>query len=450
MKSMGNQFWKFVIPSMITVLLGGTFAFVDGIFIGQGTGDLGLTAVNLVTPVAALVTALAAGIGMGGSILMSTYAGNGEKENVQKARGATIITLAAVSLILFLAGGLFSKQIVDLLGAKGTVFAPAFDYLKIVLTFGCFQIFSSGLSSLIINSGKSALAMAVMVGALVVNIILDGAFVLVFDMGTLGAALATVIGQALSAVVYTMILLKDESTRPQVEYLKPEKELLKKVVKIGLSPFGVQLAPSIVVMCVNYACVWTGGKTTLAAFAVMNQLILAIQILFTGIGNGIQPIISYCTGANNDKAVHKVFRKAMVFMLCVASFLIIGIYAVRFHIPRLFNASDEVAITVRHVLIYLFLMIPFTGFNRVLVPFFFASTQCKKANLLTYLEPLAVTPFFLLVCCWWKGPDGVWAAMLLVQVALSAVGYWLLKQSLARQESRLMMRENIKTKTKSG
>ena len=84
MKAIENQFWKYVIPSMVTVLLGGTYAIVDGIFIGQGTGDLGLTAVNIIGPIAAIVTALASGIGMGGAIVTSTYAGCNDDKNVKK------------------------------------------------------------------------------------------------------------------------------------------------------------------------------------------------------------------------------------------------------------------------------------------------------------------------------------------------------------------------------
>lgn len=429
MKSIENQFWKYVIPSMITVLLGGTFAFVDGIFIGQGTGDIGLTAVNLVAPIAALVTALAAGIGMGGSIVMSTYAGNKDEENMKKARGCTLLFLIIISTILFLVGSLFSKQIVSLLGAKGKVFDFALDYLKIVLTFGCFQMLSSGLSNLVINSGKSVLAMIVMVGALILNIILDGVFVLGFNMGTLGAALATVIGQGASAIVYIIILISDKKTRPTVGDLKLEKSIAKKVIKTGISPLGIQLAPSIVVMCINYACVWTNGSETLATFAVMNQLILAIQILFTGIGNGIQPIISYCTGADNQAAVYRTLKKAMIFMIYISIGLIVSIYVTRFNIPAMFNASSQVGNMVQKVLGYLLIMIPFIGFNRVIVPFLFASSRSKEANILTYIEPLIITPVSLLICCLILSSYGIWLAMLLSQISLFLIGYVVIKKT---------------------
>lgn len=429
MKAIENQFWKYVIPSMITVLLGGTFAFVDGIFIGQGTGDIGLTAVNMVAPIAALVTALAAGIGMGGSIVMSSYAGNKQEHNMCKARGNTITLLLIISFVLFIIGSLSSRQLTFLLGANGNIFAPAFDYLKIVLTFGCFQIFSSGLSSLVINSGKSVLAMIVMVGALLLNIILDGLFVLVFDMGTLGAALATVIGQASSAAIYTLVLFSDKKTRPRFKDFILENRIVRKVLKTGISPFGIQLAPSIVVMCINYACVFTNGSETLAAFAVMNQIILAVQILFTGIGNGIQPIVSFCTGAANNAAVKSTLKKAMSFMAYTSVGLIFAVFATRFKIPALFNASAEVADTVQQVLPYLLVMIPFTGFNRVLVPFFFASIRNKEANILTYTDPFIITPICLIAGCAFLGAYGIWPAMLLTQFALSVIGFTLLRSS---------------------
>lgn len=429
MKSIENQFWKYVIPSMITVLLGGTFAFVDGVFIGQGTGELGLTAVNLVAPIAALVTALAAGIGMGGSIVMSTHAGLQNEHEVKKARGNTIFLLSIISIVLFIIGLFASPHIVRLLGAKDDVYAQALDYMKIVLTFGCFQLFSSGLSNLVINAGKSVLAMVVMVGALIINIGLDALFVLGFNMGTLGAALATVLGQAASAIIYIIVLLRDKKIRPTKKDIKFEKNISAQIIRTGLSPFGTQLAPSIVVLLTNYACVWTNGYETLAVFAVINQLVLAIQILFTGIGNGIQPIVSYCTGAGKHKEVHKTLRKAIMLMIATSGVVIGGIYFNRTGIPKLFNASHEVAEMMQGVYGYIMLMIPFSGFSRVLIPYLFASSQNKQASLMTYVEPLVLTPISLLFCCGLYKAQGIWPAMVLVQIILCVLGCVILKKS---------------------
>lgn len=428
MKAIENQFWKYVIPSMVTVLLGGTYAIVDGIFIGQGTGDLGLTAVNIIGPIAAIVTALASGIGMGGAIVTSTYAGCNDDKNVKKARGSTILLLLLFSLMFLVIGILFSKHITLLVGANGEVFQPAYDYLKVILTFGCFQLFSSGLGNLVINSGKSVTAMLVMVGALIVNMVLDGIFVLVYNMGTFGAALATIIGQGGSALIYSLILFLDKKTRPESKDFRFDIIMIKKVVRTGLSPMGIQLAPSIVVMCINYACVLTNSNETLAAFAVMTQLILAIQILFTGIGNGIQPIISYCTGANNKMAVRKTLKKAMMFMSFISANLIFWVFIARDNFPRLFNASTEVSNIVEGVIFYVLVMIPFIGFNKVLIPFLFASSKNKEASLITYIEPVVVTPLCLLLFCMILGSYGIWISMVIAQVIISIIGIMVLRK----------------------
>ena len=424
-KSMENQFWKYVLPSMITVLLGGTYAFIDGIFIGQGAGDVGLTAVNIAAPAAALITALSMGVGLGGSILMTTYQGAGDKKRAELAKGNTITLTAIVSVVLMVAGLLFSESIVRFLGGSGETLLPAIDYLKTVLVFGCFQMFSSGLSYLVVNSGKTMLAMFVMVVALVTNIVLDAYFVLGLQLGTYGAALATVMGQAISAILYLVILLMDKKTRPTISDLKPNKAVMKSIIKSGISPFGTQLAPSIVLLMNNWACNFTNGAATLATFAVMSQIILAVQVLFTGIGNGIQPIISYCSGAKRKNAVRKTLNKALILMSGTAVGLIILLFFSKETLPSLFGASTTVAVMVQKVMIYFLVALPMMGFVRVMIPYFFASSEHKAASILTYLEPFLITPVCLVLCCSMLGADGIWIAMVLVQFVMFFVA-WIL------------------------
>lgn len=419
---MEKDFWKYVIPSMITVLLGGTFAFVDGIFIGRGCGSVGLTAVNLIAPMAAMVTAAAAGIGMGGSIMMSTYAGRKDIKKSKAAKGCTISVLIIMSVILYLLGAFGSDFILRMLGAKDEFYEPALHYLSIVLTFGCFQMISTGLSNIVINSGKSVTAMLVMVLSLITNIVLDYLFVIKFEMGTGGAAFATVLGQAVSAVVFVVVLLKDKNTRPKLSELKINLSDLKDIIKTGLSPFGIQIAPSIVVMCINYACVLTNGTETLAVFAVMNQLILAVQILFTGVGNGIQPIISYSTGAKDQKAINYTLNKAIRFMAFMALLLMSALFFTRNIFPALFNAQGNIALLSSRAILLVIIMIPFSGYVRVISAFFFASGSIKAANFLTYAEPFFMMPLLLVIFSFIMGSKGVWMAMLISQMILAVCG----------------------------
>lgn len=427
---MEKDFWKYVIPSMITVLLGGTFAFVDGIFIGRGCGSIGLTGVNLIAPMAAIVTAIAAGIGMGGSVRMSTYAGKQDVEKSKEAKGCTVSILLVMSFLLFLLGAFFSPLLLHLLGVSGEYYQPAYDYLSIVLTFSCFQMISTGLSNIIINSGRSVIAMIVMVLSLLTNICLDYLFVIQFGLGTGGAAFATVLGQGVSAVIFVFLLLKNKELRPTWIEMKIHMPMLKEIMKTGLSPFGIQIAPSIVVMSINYACVLTGGTKTLAVFAVMNQLILAVQILFTGIGNGIQPIVSYSTGAGDAHAIMVTLRKAIRFMLAIAGVLMIGLILTRSSFPMLFNAKGEIARLASEAIWIVVVMLPFSGFVKVIGAYFFAAGRVRSASFLTYAEPFGLMPIFLLIFCFFMGSKGIWPAMFVSQFLLAIAGLGLKKKKV--------------------
>ena len=190
-----KRFWYYVLPSMLTMVLSGFYVIVDGFFIGQATGDIGLGAINLAWPITAVMQATGIGVGIGGSVLFSMYQGAQDDEEARAARGNTIVLLFLFSVFMIVFFWFTSDAILMLFGARGALFDAARDYIRVIIFGTLFQTFGCGLTPLIKNSGRAISAMLIMVSGLVTNMILDALFIMVFPWGLAGAAAATVTAQ---------------------------------------------------------------------------------------------------------------------------------------------------------------------------------------------------------------------------------------------------------------
>ena len=186
-KAPHEQFYRYVIPAMASQLLTGFFIIVDGFFIGQSIGDVGLASINILWPIAAVILATGLGIGSGGSVVMTHAMGAGDTEKALAARGNTLLCLGAATVLLTAALGLSYPWLLRLLGATGELYQPAADYTVVVVLAGGLQIFNSGLNPLLRGSGRTVAAMAIMIFSLLCNILLDWLVIAGFALGKGGA-----------------------------------------------------------------------------------------------------------------------------------------------------------------------------------------------------------------------------------------------------------------------
>ena len=262
-KAPHEQFYRYVIPAMASQLLTGFFIIVDGFFIGQSIGDVGLASINILWPIAAVILATGLGIGSGGSVVMTHAMGAGDTEKALAARGNTLLCLGAATVLLTAALGLSYPWLLRLLGATGELYQPAADYTVVVVLAGGLQIFNSGLNPLLRGSGRTVAAMAIMIFSLLCNILLDWLFIAVFAWGMRGAALATVTAQGLSALAALLCLLMNKNAPVHARQFCPDPHLCKKLLTVGVSPFGLSCPP------VCSSCSTTGSASVTAARALL-------------------------------------------------------------------------------------------------------------------------------------------------------------------------------------
>ncbi|WP_297245486.1 MATE family efflux transporter [uncultured Brachyspira sp.] len=420
-QKMDKSFFKYVLPAIVSTMLGGFYIVVDGFFVGNSMGDIGLTAINLVYPIGTLLMAVAIMLGMGGSVIMSTYLGEGNIEGFNKAKVNTFISLILASIILTVVLLLLKNSLIYLLGARDEVFKQADSYITTIILGGSFQIISFGSMPIIRNSGKTIHAMSFMGVGLITNIILDYLFLMVFRLEMFGAALATIIAQGLVALIAVYYLFIRKKNRTKIKLSDFDLSMTKRALQIGLSPFGLVMAPSLIVIFNNLQCIKYGGYLGTTAYSVMNYIYGSILHLFEGVAEGCQPMISYFKGACRNDLMRKVFKKGILFDIILGAFLMIIVLIFRNKLGILFGASIETNAIISlglPIISAAFILQPIV---RLGTAYFYSSGESRYSTLLTYIDPLLVSPLCILVLPLFLKLNGVWFAVPVSQLILAII-----------------------------
>ena len=277
-----KQFWRYVLPSMLTMLLSGFYAIVDGYFVGNALKDAGLAAINIGWPIASFILAVSTGIGVGGSVLISTYRGAEDENASRQAKGNTLMLLCLFAILSITLIFISTPWLLRLFGAKGEVYDLAYEYLFVIVLGSSLQIFGTGCTPILRNSNRSIQAMLIMLFSLFTNIVLDA--VLVPTMGMSGAALATVAAQGFSALFCLLLIFTDKKNPLKRSDFVLNKRMCKNIIRIGVSPFGLTFSPSIVIIFANWQCLNYGGEIAVAAYSALSYVLQATMELLHGIG----------------------------------------------------------------------------------------------------------------------------------------------------------------------
>ena len=427
-KTIEKKFWKYVIPSMLSCLLSGIYCIVDGLFIGRAVGDAGLAGINIAWPIAALILAIGTGIGIGGSVIMSNYMGKNQKEKADKARGNTISLLVLAAIILTLSIYVFIEPLLRILGAKGEVFETALIYSRIFVLGSVFQLLGTGFTPILRNMGYVVFAMSAMILGFITNIILDAVLIVGFKMGIAGAALATVSAQGL-VVIAALFILFNKKNRLSLQNYMLSSTLILKIFKVALSPFGLSLSPSVIIVFANWQCINYGGNAAVAAYAVLSYVLCTAQLLVQGVGEGSQPLVSYYKGAKEIKTINYIRKKTLTLAVAIGIFTAILIIFIKGSIPIIFGASPEASSIIENALPIFACAFPLMAISRGSSAYFYAIEHSNYASTLVYLEPLLFTPVTMLLLPLIFDLNGVWLAVPITQATVVITAYFLYKRS---------------------
>lgn len=419
-----REFFRYVIPSMLAFALSGVYAITDGFFVGNALGDNALAAINIAYPLTALQQSIGTGIGMGGAILYSISEGAGDHEKKYRyfgIAGILMLLFAAFITVIFLWS---APYILILFGAEGEVLSMSKEYIRFIAYGSLFQVLGTGLVPFIRNMGGSVTSMLAMVAGFATNIALDWTFVWTIDLGMTGAALATVLGQAITLIVCILFLLIKKQA-PDFKAGKETWPMAGKILKIGISAFGLTFSPNLVLILVNKSAATIASDFAVTCFAAVSYVTCVVLLLLQGVSDGAQPLISKLYGENKEQQAKKIRTYAYIFSAATAFILCAIIWIFREKIPLLFGASEAVAQEVSEIMPIFLVGLLFAGFSRITTAYFYATEQVRFAYLLIYGEPIILL-ISLLILPQLVGIIGTWISVSLSQVLICGLSALLL------------------------
>lgn len=320
----GRLLLVLAIPTIASQVINALYNMVDRMYIGHipEIGAAALTGVGVSFPIIMIVSAFAALVGMGGAPQASIAMGRKDHDKAEKILGNCFTSLAVVAVILTIIVLVFKTPLLYLFGASSNTISYAEDYIEIYAVGTIFVQMTLGLNMFISAQGFSMISMLTVVIGAVTNIILDPVFIFGFHMGVQGAAVATVLSQALSAV-WAVKFLTGKSTvlHLKKKYMKIEWKVMVPCVALGVAPFIMQSTESVLVLCFNSSLLKYGGDMAVGAMTILSSIMQFAMLPLQGLTQGGQPIISYNYGARNVERVKKGFKLLLIACLCYSTLM---------------------------------------------------------------------------------------------------------------------------------
>lgn len=299
--------FKFVMASVIGVVLNTIYTIVDGIFVGQGVGEIGLAAVNIVWPAVTVIIGTGLMLGIGSSSLIAIALGKKDAQSAEKYLGTTVKSIVVIGALVSIIGLLFKDPLLRMLGADDQVMPLAQDYFTIVYIIAIPYIFSTAVNPIVRTDGRPDLSMMMIGIGAVANIILDYLLVMVLGYGVKGAAIATSASILLSTIVSLYYFIKGSSTiKIRRNDLKIDLKILKQIMAIGFVSFAIQISYGTMIFVQNNVMYAYGSTIDVAIYTVASYINCFFVNVCTGIAQGLQPLIGYHFGANMLKRMRQL------------------------------------------------------------------------------------------------------------------------------------------------
>lgn len=436
-----QMLWKFAIPGIISSLVNAVHNIVDQVFIGWGIGDLGMAAVNVSFPLATIVTALSALYGMGGAARFNLAMGKGNREQAAKIMGNGLLLMVVTGGIIGVGAIVYLRPLLYLFGATELIMPYAQSYALVISIGVPFGIFATGAAYFIRSDGDPNFSSVVLLSGAIFNCIFDPVFLFVFQMGITGIALATALGQILSALLAVYYLArKRKSVSLSPPHFRPERKIVVGICTLGAATCFTHLAATAVQIVQSNSLRYYGAlsiygsEIPLAAVGAVSKVMIVLMSCVIGISLGCQPLYGYNYGSKQYGRVKETYKLALRYGTTVSVIAFLCIQLFPRQILSVFGSNDPLfyEFGVRYMRIYLLLI--FANAIQPMTATFF--TAIGKANLGFWMalirQVILLIPLLLLLPRF-LGIEGlIWAGPLSDGLAVLVV------ISFARREMRTL------------
>jgi len=419
--SVSKLIWQFSLPAIIGQVVFALYNIVDRMFIGRELGSLAIASISVTLPIFTIITAMGMLVSFGASTMVSISLGEGKKSKAEKILGNAVFAYFICNIFIMFLGYVFMDEILKLVGASESMLEMASEYMSVIYFFILFQFLAIGANGIIRSEGSPKKAMTIMLISAIMNIILDYFFVMVFDWGIQGAAVATKLSTFTAAclTVYHFTKSKQRILTLKWSNIIPDKHIMTSILKVGFPGFILQIGVSLTFALANGELYEYGGEMAIGAMGVISSIYMAAMYINMGIGQGVQPLIGYNYGQKLYHRVSEILKKSLTAATIISLIIFIPIYFTPATIVSFFSDGDTafVDMTVRGMNLYL-MGIPLLGCNVIGSGYYQSVGKSKQAGMLYFLKQIVFYLGALLILPFFFNLDGVFASGAVAEILL--------------------------------
>ncbi|MFK4784430.1 MATE family efflux transporter [Fusobacterium sp. MFO224] len=431
--SISSLFIKFAIPSIISMLVISLYTIIDGIFIARGVGSSAMAAVNIGYPVLTLGTSVSFMLGIGGATLIAFKKGDIKYQN-KCFTHIIFLNLIIYLLIAILVFG-FTNPLIYFLGGNDEILPLIRGYLYPCTTAAFFLMLSSSLNAVVRNDGNPRKAMTSTILGAICNIILDYIFIFKFNMGIEGGATATAISQIISALyLFTHFI---NSTFKIELNKKLDFHLISSIILIGFPSFMLEFSVGVISVLLNIEFMRIGGVFAAAAYSIVAYAFMFYRMLFLGLAQAGQPIISYNYGKQKLEKIKESFKVAHKLTFIISVISLISVFAFSESIISIFTEDPEMLAACTRGFILYSIAISFLGFNCINIAYLQAINQPLISVIISISRSFGFGFIAFMVFPDFLSLDGVWLNLPFADFATSLASVPFIKKFLVIKKYKL-------------
>lgn len=411
-EKIGKLLYQYSLPAIIAMTAASLYHITDSIFIGHGVGALAISGLAITFPFMNLAAAVGSLVGSGAATLLSIRMGQKDYDSANTILGNVITLNITLGILFSVVSLIFIDPILLFFGASETTLPYAKDFMTVILVGNVVTHLYMGLNGLLRSMGRPEKAMLATIMTVVINLILNPLFIFVFKWGIQGSALATVSSQIIM-FIWQMRFFSNKSNFIHFKRgtFKLQGKIVREMLAIGMSPFMMNAAATVIVIVINQGLIRTGGDLAVGAYGIVNRIAFLFAMIVMGFNQGMQPIAGYNYGAALYARVDEVLRKTIIRATIVTTvgFLIAELFP--HAVVSIFTTDEELVNIAANGMRIVFLGYPIVGFQMVTANFFQSIGMPGKSIFMSLSRQLLFLLPCLLIFPYFWGINGVWFSM---------------------------------------
>ena len=431
MNPKAKQLCSYIFPAVGSLFVTYLYNVMDGIFVGQGVGSAALGAVNIGVPFITFAVAIVAMFPMGGATIIAIRMGRDDKDGANNAFMTALTLTVLTAVILTVVGTVFSQQIVDLSGALKLgeeMRRMSTDYLFYYSAFSLPMLMSNCLSVFVRNDGSPTLSFVGMCAGAVSNIFLDWLFIFPLQMGVIGAAVASGLGQIVSLLVLLSHFIRKHGNL-RIRRFTIQPVLIRKICKRGAPEAVTQLTTPVTALCYNLVLAGLVGDIGVSTYSVLSFIYSLANAVLSGVAQGLQPLWGNSYGKQDTKEINDYFRFGMAINLVLSVLVSAGLILFNEPAIRIFSQDiDLIKAASKALPVFALSFIPM-ALNLIYTSLLYSTKRTRQSDIIAICRGIVIKAIAIFCIPILLGTKTIWAAPFVAEMITFAIAIVLTRKT---------------------